>query len=79
MELFVYGVAMSRSGILIVRLVREKPWRTGNGRSFLEKTLVPTFIELGFVVAVLFAAALIEWWFIEQFGGLDSNVLIEPV
>lgn len=79
MELFVYGVAMSRSGILIVRLVREKPWRTGNGQPFFEKTLVPTFIELGIVVAVLFAAALIEWWFIEQFGGLDSNVLIEPV
>ena len=79
MELFVYGLAMSRSGILIVRLVREKPWRAGYGRLFYEKTLVPTFIELGIVVVVLFAAALIEWWFIEQFGGLDSNLLIEPV
>ena len=79
MELFIYGLAMSRSGILIVRLVREKPWRTGNGRTFYEKTLIPTFIELGIVVVVLLSAALIEWWFIEQFGGLDSNVLVEPV
>jgi uncharacterized membrane protein SpoIIM required for sporulation len=70
MELFAYGIAMSRSGMLIYQIVRRKPWR---------EYAAPTLIELGIVGAVLFAAALIEWWFIEQMGGLDNNVIIEPV
>lgn len=68
MELFTYGLAMSRSGMLIYYLVKKRPWRD---------YAVPTLIELGIAAAVLFAAALIEWWFIEQFGGLDS-VTIQP-
>jgi uncharacterized membrane protein SpoIIM required for sporulation len=69
MELFTYGLAMSRSGMLIYHLIKKKPWR---------EYAAPTLIELGIAAAVLFAAALIEWWFIESTGGLD-NILIEPV
>ncbi|HXV46080.1 MAG TPA: stage II sporulation protein M [Nitrososphaera sp.] len=69
MELFTYGLAMSRSGMLIYYFVKKRPWRD---------YAVPTLIELGIAAAVLFAAALIEWWFIESSGGLD-NILIEPV
>jgi uncharacterized membrane protein SpoIIM required for sporulation len=69
MELFTYGLAMSRSGMLVYQLVKRKPWR---------EYAAPTLIELGIAAAVLFAAALIEWWFIEQFGGLDTSVIIEP-
>lgn len=74
MEVFVYGLAISRSGLLIFRLVKEKPWRAGAGRPFYENSLVPTFIELGIAAAVLFAAAVIEWQLIEQLGGLESGM-----
>lgn len=70
MELFTYGLAMSRSGMLIYYFVKKRPWRD---------YAAPTLIELGIAAAVLFAAALIEWWFIEQMGGLDTSVIIEPV
>ena len=70
MELFTYGLAMSRSGMLIYYFVKKRPWRD---------YAMPTLIELGVVAVVLFAAAIIEWWFIEQLGGLDTSVIIEPV
>jgi uncharacterized membrane protein SpoIIM required for sporulation len=70
MEVFAYGLAMSRSGMLIYQLVKRRPWR---------EYAVPTLIELGIVAVVLFAAAVIEWQMIEQLGGLDKSVLIEPV
>jgi hypothetical protein len=70
MEVFAYGLAMSRSGILVYQLVKKKPWR---------EYVIPTLIELGIVAVVLFAAAVIEWQMIEQLGGLDTSVIIEPV
>jgi stage II sporulation SpoM-like protein len=70
MEVFSYGLAMSRSGMLIYQLVKKKPWR---------EYVVPTLIELGIAAAVLFAAAVIEWQMIQQLGGLDTSVIIEPV
>jgi hypothetical protein len=70
MEVFAYGLAMSRSGMLIYHLVKKKPWR---------EYAVPTLIELGIVAVVLLAAAVIEWQMIQQLGGLDSSVVINPV
>jgi hypothetical protein len=75
MELFVYAMGMSRSGILIVRIAKDKPWRADQRRPFFENVLKPTFIELGIAAVVLFAAAIIEWEIIELLGGLDSTVL----
>lgn len=69
MEVLAYGLAMSRSGMLIYQLVKKQPWRD---------YAVPTLIEVGLVVVVLFAAAVIEWQIIEQLGGLDASVIIEP-
>jgi uncharacterized membrane protein SpoIIM required for sporulation len=69
MELFTYGLAMSRSGMLVYYFVKKRPWRD---------YAMPTLIELGIAAVVLFSAALIEWWFIEQLGGLDTSVIIEP-
>ena len=68
MEVFTYGLAMSRSGMLVYQLVKRKPWR---------EYVVPTLIELGIAAAVLFAAAIIEWQIIEQLGGLDSGIMLE--
>lgn len=70
MELFTYGLAMSRSGMLVYYFVKKRPWR---------EYAVPTLIELGIAAAVLLAAAIIEWQIIEQLGGLeDASLIIEP-
>jgi hypothetical protein len=70
MEVLAYGIAISRSGMLIYQLIKKKPWR---------EYAFPTLIEVGIVVVVLFAAAVIEWQIIEQLGGLDASVIIEPI
>jgi uncharacterized membrane protein SpoIIM required for sporulation len=71
MELFTYGLAMSRSGMLVYHFVKRRPWR---------EYAVPTLIELGIAAVVLLAGAIIEWEIIEQLGGLDdASVIIEPV
>ncbi len=74
LEVIAYGIAMSRSGMLIFRLVKDKPWRQGNGRPFFHNTLVPTFIEIGIVAAILLAGAVIEWQLIQQLGGLGNSL-----
>jgi hypothetical protein len=74
MEVFAYGLAMSRSGMLIYQLVKKKPWRDYvTLRNFLRKDIVPTLIEIGIVVVILFVAAVIEWQLIEQFGRLNIS------
>lgn len=71
MEVFTYGLAMSRSGMLVYYFIKRRPWR---------EYAVPTLIELGIAAAVLFAAAIIEWVIIQQLGGLENaEVIIEPV
>lgn len=62
MELFAYGLAMSRSGLLVYQFVKRRPWR---------EFVIPTMIELGIAAAVLFAGALVEWWMIQEYGGLN--------
>ena len=70
MEVLAYGIAISRSGMLIYQLIKKKPWR---------EYAFSTLIEVGIVVVVLLAAAVIEWQIIEQLGGLDTSVIIEPI
>jgi hypothetical protein len=70
MEVFVYGLAMSRSVMLIYYLLKRMPWR---------KYTIPTLIELGIATGMLFVAAVIEWQMIEQLGGLDASIVIDPV
>lgn len=65
MEVFTYGLAMSRSGMLVYQLAKKKPWR---------EYAMPTLIELGIAAAVLFAGAVVEWWMIEEFGGLNLDL-----
>jgi hypothetical protein len=69
MEVFVYGLAMSRSVMLIYHLLKRISWR---------KYIIPTLIELGIATGVLFVAAVIEWQMIEQLGGLDASIAIDP-
>jgi hypothetical protein len=64
MEVFAYGIAISRSGIFIYQLVKKKSWR---------EYAVPILIEIGIVILILLAGAVIEWQIITQFKG--SHVL----
>jgi hypothetical protein len=64
MEVLAYGLAMSRSGMLIYQLSKKKPWR---------EYAVHTLIEIGIVVIVLFAGAIIEWQLIQHFGRFNTN------
>ena len=60
LEVITYGLAMSRSGMLVYYFAKKKPWR---------EYIIPTLIELGIAAAILLAAAAIEWWMIQEFGG----------
>jgi uncharacterized membrane protein SpoIIM required for sporulation len=60
MEVFAYGIAISRSGIFIYQLVKKKPWR---------EYVIPILIEVGIVISVLLVGAVIEWQIITQFSG----------
>ena len=65
MELVAYSIGMSRSFLLINALITRKP---------LRKELRPTLIEIGIVVALLLAAAFIEYAMIQVFG----STLVHP-
>lgn len=62
MEVFAYGLAISRSGMLVHHLVRKKPWR---------EYAISTIIEIGIIVLVLISGAVIEWQMIMQLGHPD--------
>lgn len=67
MEVFAYGLAMSRSGMLIYQLVKKKQ---------LKEHIIPSIIEIVIVIAVLLIGATIEWQMIAQF---DEQVTDIPV
>ncbi|MDX1372166.1 MAG: stage II sporulation protein M [Nitrososphaeraceae archaeon] len=52
MEVFAYGLSMSRSGIIIYQIIKRNKWK---------EYVIPTAVEIGIVIAVLFIAATIEW------------------
>ena len=68
MEVFAYGLAMSRSGMLVYHLIRKKPWK---------EYAIHTIIEIGIIVMVLIAGAIIEWQMIMQLGGPDITTMPE--
>jgi Zn-dependent protease len=56
LEIIAYGIAISRSGILSYQLIKDT-----NKRSSWRKYVIPTGIEIGIVVIILFIGAIIEW------------------
>ncbi|HEU4824679.1 MAG TPA: hypothetical protein VFS97_14740, partial [Nitrososphaeraceae archaeon] len=62
LEAIAYGIAISRSGILSFQLIKTKNRR----KYWKEEYLVPTLIELGIVIAMLFIGAMIEWQMVQQ-------------
>jgi hypothetical protein len=56
LEIIAYGIAISRSGILSYQLIKER------------KYVIPTIIETGIMVAILFIAATVEWQMVHTLG-----------
>jgi len=57
MEVFAYGIAMSRSYLIIKKLVKRD--------DSLKSDKKPILIEIGIVVALLFAGGMLEAYMIE--------------
>ncbi len=66
MEVFCYGLAISRSSLLLISLIK---------RHNILQQLKPTLIEVAIVIGILFFAAIIEWHFINLYGGINSTTL----
>lgn len=62
MELVSYGIAISRSYLLLISIVK---------RTNIKENLIYTGIEIGIVAIILFFSAIIEWDLIKQSGGPD--------
>jgi hypothetical protein len=62
LEAIAYGIAISRSGILSLQLIKTK----NKKKYWKEEYLIPTIIELGIVIAILFVGAIIEWQMVQQ-------------
>lgn len=62
MELVSYGIAISRSYLLLINIVK---------RTNIKENLIYTGTEIGIVAIILFFSAIIEWDLIKQSGGLD--------
>jgi hypothetical protein len=63
LEIIAYGIAISRSGILCYQLIKDT-----NKRSSWRKYVIPTIIEIGIVVIILFIGAIVEWQMIRTLG-----------
>jgi hypothetical protein len=62
MELVSYGIAISRSYILLIRIIK---------RSNVKKSLIHAGIEIGIVAIILLFSAIIEWDLIVKSGGIN--------
>jgi hypothetical protein len=62
MELVSYGIAISRSYLLLISMLK---------RTNIKENLIYAGIEIGIVAIILFFGAIIEWDLIKQSGGLD--------
>jgi len=64
MELVSYGIAISRSYLLLISILK---------RSNIKENLIYAGIEIGIVAIILFFSAIIEWDLIKQYGGLNLS------
>ena len=62
MELVSYGIAISRSYLLLIRILK---------RCNIKESLIHTGIEIGIVAIILLFSAIIEWNLIVQSGGIN--------
>jgi hypothetical protein len=62
MELISYGIAISRSYLLLIHILK---------RTNIKENLIHTGIEIGIVAIILFFSAIIEWDLIRQSGNMN--------
>ena len=62
MELVSYGIAISRSYLLLIHILK---------RTNIKENLIHTSLEIAIVAIILFFSAIIEWDLIKQSGGVD--------
>ena len=62
MELVSYGIAISRSYMLLIRIIK---------RSNVKESLIHAGIEIGIVAIILLFSAIIEWDLIVKSGGIN--------
>jgi uncharacterized membrane protein SpoIIM required for sporulation len=65
MEVFCYGLAISRSFILLFSLIKKEN---------LAKQLKSILIEIGIILVILLLAAIIEWHFISTYDSARSQI-----
>jgi uncharacterized membrane protein SpoIIM required for sporulation len=66
MEIFCYGLAISRSSLLLISLIKKHN---------ILKQLKFILIEIAIVVGILFFAAVLEWYFINFYSGINTPAL----
>jgi len=62
MELFCYGLAISRSYLLLISLIK---------RNNILPQFKLTLMEITIITAILFVAAIVEWYFLGLYGGRE--------
>ena len=63
LEIIAYGIAISRSGILSYQLIKDT-----NKRNSWRKYVIPTVVEIGIVITMLFIGAIVEGQLIRTIG-----------
>jgi hypothetical protein len=64
LEMFSYGIAISRSAIIFFKLIKRKS---------LKEEIYPTLLEIGIVALLLFIGAIVEWNIISKLGMQNSK------
>lgn len=69
LEIFAYALGMSRSAILIYYLIRDRKTL----KQSWKKYIIPSIIEIGIVVVILFIGSVVEWQVLSQRSAAVAN------
>ena len=69
LEIFAYAIGMSRSGMLVYYLIRKRKTL----KQSWKKIIIPTVIEIGIVIVILFIGSVVEWQVLTQRTAAVAN------
>ena len=69
LEIFAYAIGMSRSGMLVYYLIRKRKTLKQSWKEFI----IPTIIEIGIVIVILFIGSVVEWQALAQRTAAVTN------
>ena len=69
LEIFAYAIGMSRSGMLVYYLIRKRKTLKQSWKVFI----IPTAIEIGIVIVILFIGSVVEWQALAQRTAAVTN------